>query len=181
MDSKSFIQNEKRLMEKNGAYITPMKKHHISEITENICKESLEELSHLGWQNPLNFVLAIYEMSEGYVCRNKNKEFIFLSGLTFRKEGDFPIFFSLLSNKIRKNKYIAFKMGKALVNFFDQTELGMTTQISYKYTSMIHTAALLGFEPIDFVSSENREYIEFVRCNPNKINVYNNSLRPISH
>ena len=181
MVSKSFIINEKRLMEKKGAYITPMKQHHISEITQNICEESLEELRDLGWRHPLDFVSAIHNKSEVYICRNKNKDFIFLSGLTFREEGQFPIFFSLLSNKIRKNKYIAFRMSKALVKFFDQTELGMMTQISHKYPSMMQLAVILGFEPMGFVSSKNPEYIEFVRCNPNKINVYNNSLRPISH
>jgi hypothetical protein len=181
MGSKSFIISEKKLMERSGAYLTPMKQHHIAEVTNNLCPETLEELSNLGWRHPLDVILEVYDRSEVYVCRNSKKEFIFLSGLTFSEQGEFPLFFSMFSNKIRKNKYTAFKMSKLLINLFDITELGMTIQISHKYPNMMHWAVMLGFEPMGFVSSKNPEYVEFVRCNPNKINVYNNSLRPISH
>jgi hypothetical protein len=68
-----------------------------------------------------------------------------------------------------------------LVNFFDQTQDGMTMTILAEYDSMVQWATWLGFEPVGITESGKNKYVEFVRCNPNKKNVYDSPLRPIMH
>ena len=70
---------------------------------------------------------------------------------------------------------------RMLVNFFDKTQPNMTMTILADYEGILQWAAWLGFEPVGTSVVGENKYVEFVRCNPNKKNVYDSSLRPIMH
>jgi hypothetical protein len=57
----------------------------------------------------------------------------------------------------------------------------MSMTILADYEFMIDWAAWLGFEAVGMSQNGFNKYVEFVRCNPNKSNVYNLTSRPVTH
>lgn len=90
---------------------------------------------------------------------------------------DFPQLYAMFSEKIKDNFHAMARGSKMLVNFFDKTENYMTMTILSDYQIMLDWAGWLGFEAVGV----SEGYVDFVRCNPAQKNVYDKSLRPITH
>jgi len=181
MDSRSYIQNEVKVIKRGEAYLTPMKKHHIAELNSVLSKENKRELFLLGHYDIQTALHEMHNSSEAYIVRNKDKDLVFAGGLWYDPNEDWPQMFAMFSNKVSENFKLLARGSKMLVNFFDQTQNGMSMTILSDHEFMLNWAAWLGFEPVGISVKDDTEYVEFVRCNPNKSNVYNSTSRPITH
>lgn len=181
MDSKSYIQDEVKIMSRGGAYLTPMREHHIPELLEVLSQENRRELKLLGYADIIFALRDMYESSEVYIVRNKNGDMVFAGGLWHEANEEWPQMFAMFSYKVRENFKLLARGSKMLVSFFDQTQHGMSMTILSEYEFMLDWAAWLGFEAVGVSANGPNKYVEFVRCNPNKTNVYNSSSRPVTH
>ena len=181
MDSRNYIQDEVKIMSRGGAYLTPMKEHHIAELMDVLSKENRRELVLLGYEDIGNALQDMYNSSEVYIVRNKDNDLVFAGGLWHDANEEWPQMFAMFSYKVRENFKLLARGSKMLVNFFDQTQHGMSMTILSEYEFMLDWAAWLGFEAVGISANGPSKYVEFVRCNPNKTNVYNSSSRPVTH
>lgn len=181
MASRNYIQDEVKIMSRGGAYLTPMKEHHIAELMDVLSKENKRELVLLGYQDIGTALQDMYDSSEVYIVRNKDNDLVFAGGLWHDANEEWPQMFAMFSYKVRENFNLLARGSKMLVNFFDQTQHGMSMTILSEYEFMLDWAAWLGFEAVGISANGPSKYVEFVRCNPNKTNVYNSSSRPVTH
>lgn len=161
--------------------MTPFTLRHVDEVVANLSKENKRELAILGHADVEQAIIEMYETSECYLVRREGESFIAVGGLFFTEDQDFPQMFCMFSNKIKENFTMLARGSRMLVNFFDKTQPNMTMTILADYEGILQWAAWLGFEPVGTSVLGENKYVEFVRCNPNKKNVYDSSLRPIMH
>jgi hypothetical protein len=181
MASRNYIQDEVKIMTRGEAYLTPMKEHHIAELAEVLSEENRRELKLLGYADIIFALRDMYDSSEVYIVRNKDKDLVFAGGLWHEANEEWPQMFAMFSYKVRENFKLLARGSKMLVSFFDQTQHGMSMTILADYEFMIDWAAWLGFEAVGVSENGFSKYVEFVRCNPNKSNVYNLTSRPVTH
>lgn len=181
MASRSYIQDEVKIMSRGGAYLTPMKEHHIAELMDVLSKENKRELVLLGYQDIGTALQDMYDSSEVYIVRNKDNDLVFAGGLWHDANEEWPQMFAMFSYKVRENFNLLARGSKMLVNFFDQTQHGMSMTILSEYEFMLDWAAWLGFEAVGISANGPSKYVEFVRCNPKGKSVYDGPLRPVIH
>ena len=141
--------------------------------------ENVKELAMSGRVNVKKALEEMHSTCEMYVVRSKQRELLCVGGLSYND--DWPQLFAMFSRTMKNNFHLMVRGSKMLVNFLDKTQEGMTMTILSDYEPMINWAAWLGFEPTGTIESKNGKYVEFVRCNPNKNNVYNSASRPVTH
>ena len=161
--------------------MTPFTLGQLDEVVNNLSDENKHELALLGHTDIEQAIIEMYETSECYLVRAEGESFIAVGGLFYYDDQQYPQMFCMFSDKIKENFTLLARGSRMLVNFFDQTQEGMTMTILAEYESMLQWAAWLGFEPVGISQSTKNKYVEFVRCNPNKKNVYDSPLRPIMH
>lgn len=181
MASRSYIQDEVRIMSRGEAYLTPMRQHHIAELMQVLSPENRRELILLGYDDVHTAIQEMYDSSEVYIVRNKDKDLVFVGGLWHEANEHWPQMFAMFSYKVRENFKLLARGSKMLVSFFDQTQGGMSMTILSDYEFMLDWASWLGFEAVGVSMNGENKYVEFVRCNPNKSNVYNLTSRPVTH
>jgi hypothetical protein len=181
MASRNYIQDEVKVLSRGEAYLTPMKRHHIDELLEVLSKENRRELKLLGYDDVKEALQEMYEASEVYIVRNKNKELVVAGGLWHEAGDEWPQMFAMFSEGIKKDFNMLARGSKMLVNLFDQAQHGMSMTILSDYEFMMDWAEWLGFEAVGISVNGPNKYVEFVRCNPNESNVYNSSSRPVTH
>ena len=181
MDSRSYIQDEVKIISRGGAYLTPMQEYHIPELLEVLSQENRRELKLLGYADIIFALRDMYESSEVYIVRNKDGDLVFAGGLWHEANEEWPQMFAMFSYKVRENFNLLARGSKMLVNFFDQTQHGMSMTILSEYEFMLDWAVWLGFEPVGVIEDNSNKYVEFVRCNPKGKSVYDGPLRPVIH
>ena len=104
-----------------------------------------------------------------------------VGGLWFTEDQEWPQMFAMFSDKIREN-FIAMARGSVMfVDYFDQFHSGLSMTILKEYKFILDWASWLGFEAVGIISNNEIEYVDFVRCNPNKKDVYDCTLQPVIH
>ena len=181
---------EVKILKRGDYYLTPFTIYHIDEVAEHLSPESKRELILMGYGNIKEALYEMHECSSAYLARRKDDSFLMVGGLWYDNdytgnekywETSSPQMFAMFSNDIRKNFHAIARGSRMLVNFFDQSEPSMTMKILSDYESMVNWASWLGFEAIGTTISNEYKYVEFVRCNPTKKNVYDRALRPVKH
>jgi hypothetical protein len=178
MDLKPFT-DEPKIISRGGSYLTPMTEDHIDELVRVLAFENVRELAMSGQTNIREALEEMYSTCEMYVVRSKEGDLLCMGGLSYND--DWPQLFAMFSRRMKENFHLMARGSKMLINFLDKTQEGMTMTILSEYAPMINWAAWLGFEPIGISEDKNIKYVEFVRCNPNKNNVYNSASRPATH
>jgi hypothetical protein len=154
---------------------------HVDEVVEHLSKENIRELKILGHLDVRQAIVEMYECSECYIVRKEGETFLAVAGLWFGEDQEFPQMFAMFSDKI-KDCFVATARGsRMLVDFFDKSQPMMTMTILADYQFILDWAVWLGFDPVGVIDSTPHKYVEFVRCNPNKKNVYDGTLRPVMH
>tara|TARA_R110000737_G_scaffold353026_1_gene401805 strand:- start:226 stop:675 length:450 start_codon:yes stop_codon:yes gene_type:complete len=149
-------------------------------VVAGLSKESVHELKLLGHTSVSQALEEMYECADCYIVRKEGEDFLMVCGLWYDGEvgdQDFPQLYAMFSNKIKDNFHAIARGSKMLVDFFDKTESYMTMTILSDYQIMLNWAGWLGFEAVGV----SDKYVDFVRCNPAQKNVYDRSLRPITH
>ena len=172
---------EVKIIQRGKYYLTPFTSNHIDEVVEHLCKENRRELKLLGHLDIRQAIEEMYECSECYIARREGDVFLAVGGLWYAEDQDYPQMFAMFSNNIKTSFTAAVRGSKMLVDFFDKTQSCMTMTILADYELMIDWATWLKFEPVGVSNADYHKYVEFVRCNPNKKNVYDSSLRPVMH
>ena len=171
---------EVRVLKRGGYYLTPFTLSHIPEVVAGLSKESVHELKLLGHKSVTQALTEMYNCADCYIVRKEEEDFLMVCGLWYDGEvgdQDFPQLYAMFSEKIKDNFHAMARGSKMLVNFFDKTENYMTMTILSDYQIMLDWAGWLGFEAVGV----SEGYVDFVRCNPAQKNVYDKSLRPITH
>jgi hypothetical protein len=154
---------------------------HVEEVAEGLSKENKRELALLGHNDVRQALREMHETSECYICRKEGESFIMVGGLWFDDDTESPQMFAMFSDKIKDNFHAMARGSKMLVNFFDQAQGGMTMTVNADYEFILDWAAWLGFEAVGLYSSGPQKYVDFVRCNPQKKNAYDDPSRPVMH
>lgn len=178
MDLKPFT-DEPKIISRGGSYLTLMTESHIDELVNTLAIENVKELAMSGRTDIKKALEEMHSTCEMYVVRGKKGDLLCVGGLSY--SDDWPQLFAMFSTTMKNNFHLMARGSKMLVNFLDKTQEGMTMTILSEHTPMINWATWLGFEPIGISEDKNNKYVEFVRCNPNKNNVYNSASRPVTH
>ena len=181
LQKDSSESTEVRIMQRGKYYLTPYTNKHLEEVIEVLSIENVEELSFLGYEGPKDALQDLPDIAEAYIVRKEDGPIIFVGGLLFEDDGQWPQMFAMFSETIRQNFHVLARGSKMLVNFFDKTQSGMSMTILAKHGDMLQWASWLGFEVVGETIFNGNRYIDFVRCNPNKKNVYDGTLRPVMH
>ena len=168
-------------MQRGKYYLTPYKHEHLEEIIQVLSIENVQELSFLGYQGPEDAFGDLPNIAEAYIVRKENGPIIFVGGLLFDDDGHWPQMFAMFSNTIKENFHVLARGSKMLVNFFDQTQAGMSMTILAQHGDMLQWASWLGFDVVGKTTFNGMEYVDFVRCNPNRKDVYDGSSQPVMH
>lgn len=179
MDLNNYT--EVRIVERGGYYLTPMLEHHIDEFLKVISPENQYEILLMGHEDVRSALVEMVENAEVYVFKDINSKIIFAGGLFYGEDAECPQMFAMFSKDIRNNFKLLARASRMIVNFFDRTLPSMSMSVLSDYESMAQWAVWLGFEPVGITEHNENKYIEFVRCNPSKKNVYNSISRPVMH
>ena len=179
MASKQSMADELRVIKRGQYYMTPFMAHHIEEFIRVIHPENVKELRLLGYENVREALDEMIEASECYLVRGPDNQIVFVGGLFFG-EGE-PQLFALFSTNLRENFTALARGSKMLLSFFDQTYPMLSMSIMAKYEAMVNWALFLGFDPVGVARVDNLDFVEFVRCNPNKNYVSHETSRPVMH
>ena len=177
MVSKNSTTDEKKIIQRGRAYLTPMKHYHVEEFESIMHPANKVEVKDFGYNSVKEALFEIFDTTESYICRNKYGNIVFVGGLSFFEET--PQMFTIFANSLEHNVVLTAKMSKSLLNMFDKLHPIITMTILSKNEHMLNWACWLGFEPVE-MSTDNR-FVEFVRCNSENFDVYNETLRPIVH
>lgn len=169
--------HEHRIINRGGAYLTPMNTNHIKEFRKQIHKFNAEEILDSGYGSTLDCLRVMHSSSEAYVCRNKYGEIVFVGGLWFGDEA--PQMFCMFAKNLEDNTVLAAKMAKAMLKMFEPMHPTLTMTVSSQFEHMLSWALWLGFEPCGL--TEGNRHVEFVRCISNLNSVTDKSLRPVVH
>lgn len=161
--------------------MTPLSPFHLDEIAENMSQENKRELKLLGYTDIRAAVSEMYETSEAYIVRKEGGPILFVGGLWYAEDQDYPQMFALFMNEAMKNHMVLARGSKMLVNYLSATNDHMTMTILSDYEGMLNWALWLGFEPMGTITSGYNKYVEFIRCNLDANCVYDKSPRPVMH
>lgn len=148
---------------------------------EGLSKENVREILLLGYTDVRSAIMEMIGTSECYICRKEGEGFIMVGGLWYGDDAEFPQLFAMFSNKIRKNFTAMARGSRMFVNYFDKCHDYLCMTVLAEHEFILNWAAWLGFEAVGIVTMGENSYVDFVRCNPNKKNVYDSSLRPAMH
>jgi hypothetical protein len=172
---------EVRIIQRGEYYLTPMSKEHIDGFLEVISIENQREILLQGYPSIEVALNRMMEQAEVYIARHNNGDIIFVGGLWHNDDMDFPQMFALFSEEIKSNFKMLARGSLMLVSFFDKTQSAMSMSILSEYSPMVQWATWLGFEPVGLSDHNDNQYVDFVRCNPTKKNVYDSTSRPVMH
>lgn len=178
-DSRESI--EVKILQRGEYYLTPFTLDHIDEVIDGLSKENVKELILLGYTDIRKALIDMHESSECYLCRKNNESFIMIGGLWFAEDQEWPQMFAMFSNKIKENFKAMARGSVMFVKYFDEFHDGLSMTILKEYDFILDWASWLGFEAVGVTSSNEVEYVEFVRCNPNQKDVYDGTLQPVIH
>ena len=181
LQKASSKSTEVKILKRGKFYLTPFTLDHVEEVAECLSKENKRELALLGHNDVRQALREMHETSECYICRKEGESFIMVGGLWFDDDTESPQMFAMFSDKIKDNFHAMARGSKMLVNFFDQAQGGMTMTVNADYEFILDWAAWLGFEAVGLYSSGPQKYVDFVRCNPQKKNAYDDPSRPVMH
>ena len=173
--------DEVKIIKRGQYYLTPFTKKHIDEVVEHLGKESRRELKLLGHLDIRQAIEEMQKFSECYIARKENQGFLAVGGLWYDNDQDFPQMFAMFSDTIKGNFKAMARGSQMLVNFFDTTQSHMSMTILADYELMLNWASWLGFEAMGISTLGKNDYVDFVRCNPNKNSVRGELLRPVTH
>ena len=100
MAGKDFT--EVKIIKRGSYYLTPLKSFHIDELERVLSKENRREIKLLGYCDVRTALEIMSKTSEAYVCRKDGGELLFVGGLWFCEDQDWPQMFAMFSNKIRE-------------------------------------------------------------------------------
>lgn len=171
---------EVKILTRGDYYLTPFTLGHIDEVAENLSSENKRELILIGHTNVKEALYEMHESSECYITRRNDENFLMVGGLWYDGTKDAQMF-AMFSEGLKQNFHALARGSKLLVNFFDQAEEIITMSVLAEYEPILNWASWLGFEAVGVTERNSYKYVEFVRCNPTKKLVYNESLRPVMH
>ena len=169
--------DEKRIIERGKAYLTPMLDYHINEFASIMHPSNKAEIKDFGYHSVHQLLTNVFNETESYVCRNKDGNLCFIGGLSHAEES--PQMFTIFANNLEHNVVLTAKMSKSLLHMYEKVHPTITMSILSKNEHMLNWACWLGFEPVEL--SVDEKFVEFVRCNPNKKDVYDGALQPVIH
>ena len=178
-DSKE--STEVKILQRGKFYLTPFTLDHIDEVAQHLSRENRRELALLGHTDVKQALLEMYETSECYLCREEGSTFIMVGGLWFEEDQIWPQMFAMFSDKIKDNFHSMARGSQMFVNYFDQWHDGLSMTVLADYEFVLDWAAWLGFEAVGVSVDGANKYVDFVRCNTSKKNVYDETSRPVMH
>jgi hypothetical protein len=172
---------EVKVLKRGEYYLTPFTLDHLDEVRKGLSIENKKELYLLGYEDITTALVEMSQKSEAYLCRKNNEDFIMVGGLWFGEDQEWPQMFAMFSDKIKENFHAMARGSKMFVNYFDQWHDGLSMTISADYEFVLNWAVWLGFDPVGISETKYSKYVDFVRCNSVKKNVYDETSRPIMH
>lgn len=172
---------EVKILQRGEYYLTPFTLDHIDEVAMSLSQENRRELALLGHVNVREALTEMYQTSECYLCRKEGEGFIMVGGLWFDDDQTWPQMFAMFSDKIKENFHAMARGSQMFVGYFDQWHEGLSMTVLADYEFILDWAAWLGFEAVGISLDGPNKYVDFVRCNPNAKNVYDDSSRPVMH
>lgn len=161
--------------------MTPLSPFHLDEIAEQMSHENKRELRLLGYTDIRVAVSEMYETSEAYIVRKEGGPILFVGGLWFAEDQDYPQMFALFMKEAMENYFLLARGSKMLLSYLKASNDHMTMTILSDYEGMLNWATWLGFEPIGVIESGGFKYVEFIHCNLGENCVYDKAPRPVIH
>jgi len=172
---------EAKIISRGKLYLTPLKQHHLQEIHDNLHPENIRELKLMGYDDIMVALEQMLRDSDCYLARKEGGPFLFVGGLWFDQDQEFPQVFAMFSKNMKKD-YVSLARGsRMLINFFDQMFPNTTMTILSDYEGMLNWATWLGYEPVGIIEHGENSYVEFVRCTIPPKDVYDDESRPMMH
>jgi|ETNvirenome_2_60_1030617.scaffolds.fasta_scaffold00387_8 hypothetical protein len=168
------------LFKSRGITIAPFSRKHLLPVFDDICEENKTEFSDLYEQDIFEALLSAVDQPDIFVVNYKNKPMALmgLQGIDSQN----GMLWSLFTNHFKENKTKFYRVSPDLIDFYHTHYYQLHVNTWVRNKGIIQWLAWLGFniEQIED-TEENKTFVHFVRCNPNRKNVYALSSRPVMH
>ena len=166
------------ILERRGFQLVPMQKSHVMEFYHDIASYSAAEYKDV------DLFYALDQMQEDQECMVlKNPDGISVQLIGLKATGNQQAcMWSLFTKQMDKDWRSAIRVSPDIVRYAHQTYYEINLNIPIENEGSISWAVWLGFIPAGYIEDEDgTTLMHFVRCNPDRKNVYALASRPVMH
>ena len=169
----------KPLFTHRGYDLVPMQEHHVIPFFNDIAPYSLEEYG----DHEDSMLDILYSMQKDAECFIVEKDGVPIWLVGLQPIGNQEVFmFSSFTNQMKKNWLGVVKFSPRVFSFIHETYYEINLHIESQYEGAINWMLWIGFTVTSSSDDElGNTSFHFVRCNPNRKNVYALPSRPVMH
>jgi len=163
-----------------GISVAPFLSKNVLPVYKVLCYETHKEFSEVYRENPLEALMSVAGVPDVFLVSKDNKPLAVmgLQGINAQH----GILWSLFTDHFKENRTSFYRASPDLIEFFHTHYYSLHVDTWVENEGIMQWLAWLGFdlEQIE-EGDDNIAMAHFVRCNPNRKNVYALSSRPVKH
>lgn len=179
MAIRSYIM-AKTLFECRGIKVAPFLQKDVLAVFDDICDENKREFADLYDEDVFDALMTVKGVPDVFVVTYQDKPMAVMGLQGFDAQNG--ILWSLFTNHFKRNRTKFYRASAQLIEFFHTHYYILHVNTWVQNEGIMQWLAWLGFGLEEIEETEDHEGIaHFVRCNPNRKNVYALSSRPVKH
>lgn len=170
----------KVLFESRGIKVAPFLHKDVLPVFDDICDENRLELDNVYDEDVFEALMTVKGVPDVFVVSYNDKPMAVMGLQGFDAQNG--MLWSLFTNHFKKNRTRFYRFSPELIDFFHAHYYQLHVNTWIRNEGIMQWLAWLGFglEQIE-ETQDGHPIAHFVRCNPNRKNVYALSSRPVKH
>lgn len=163
-----------------GIKLVPFRQKHVMQIIDSVTQENKYEFDHIYEQNMVNGLMSVMNEPDVFLVEYDGKPLAVmgLDGIDSQRGYLWTIF----TDHFKENRTRFYRVSPQLIDFFHSHYYRLYVDTWIGNEGIVQWLGWLGFELGDVYETENdHKVVHFVRCNPERKNVYALSSRPVKH
>lgn len=170
----------KVLFQSRGIVVAPFLRSHILDMHEAMCYENRREFAEVYDEDPFNALHSVAGVPDVFAVL-KDEKLLAVMGLQ-GIDAQNGILWSLFTDYFKENITQFYRASPDLIDFFHTHYYNLHVNTWVENEGIMQWLAWLGFGLEQIEDGEDGiSLAHFVRCNPNRKNVYALSSRPVKH
>jgi len=165
------------IIKRGNFELVPMTKAHVMQVFTDIAPYSAAE-----YEEP-DLFYALDSMQEDADCMILEKNNVAVQLIGLQAIGNQQVYmWSSFTNQMAKHWMGVVRFSPLIIKYIHQTYYEINLNVSPDNEGTINWLSWMGFIPSGYVEDDKGEaLVHFVRCNPDRKNVYALSSRPVMH
>lgn len=171
---------DKTFFHSRGISVAPFLTKDVLPVYKTLCYETHKEFAEVYREEPLGALMSVAGVPDVFLVTKDNKPLAVmgLQGINAQS----GILWSLFTDDFKKNRTSFYRASPDLIEFFHTHYYSLHVDTWVENEGIMQWLAWLGFELEHLEEADDDIAIaHFVRCNPNRKNVYALSSRPVKH